>query len=569
MKSSNTRGEMTPLPHAIIACCFLALFANFFNMVMLFPFVPFMVRDFGIPEQDLGYYVGFIATSLFVGRALSSLLWGHLVDSYGRRLTLLWSTFSISLFTLCFGLSRDFYSASIFRFLTGFSNSIVIVAKAIAADVCDDSNQSAALNILSLGSSIGLVFGSAAGGLLSQPSQKFPEYFGPDSFFAKYPYSPPCLVSSLISTVAFISAYFLLPETLGNGKKYRQKTPKASTPQRSIFTKIFPFRRKYLAVPAEDAAKNSSEDLQKEQDAVPESIPLQNLQNPAPDQQGLKTTPQEGTFHSLEMEELSIGETSTETLFASNSFSTQSQESKEPKPAANNGLPKSYLEFLCDKRIVMLLLAYGLYSLALIGIDEIYPLWASTNAKYGGLQFDLAEIGISLSLVGILLIFMQMFVFSLIQRRWGPRILSIWAHNIIIVTILIVPFYSKLIHHPKILWPLLEISLLAIRFCSSWGFISLAVFINNSVSSINLGKVNGLSTLVATTMRAIGPTLCGSIFAFTSHHNYSFPFNTHCAFIMISLVLVVCNFVIISFPEGMEKKQQVSLDTIPEEESPD
>ena len=42
-------------------------------LLVIFPFLPFLVRDFVTGEDDrVGYYVGFIASALFFGRFVSS-----------------------------------------------------------------------------------------------------------------------------------------------------------------------------------------------------------------------------------------------------------------------------------------------------------------------------------------------------------------------------------------------------------------------------------------------------------------------------------------------------------------
>ncbi|GAB2275039.1 Probable peptide/nitrate transporter At3g43790 [Dionaea muscipula] len=63
----------------------------------LFPFLYFMIRDFGIAKQveDIGFYAGFVGSSFMVGRALTSIGWGVAADRYGRQPIILIGTLSV------------------------------------------------------------------------------------------------------------------------------------------------------------------------------------------------------------------------------------------------------------------------------------------------------------------------------------------------------------------------------------------------------------------------------------------------------------------------------------------
>jgi MFS family permease len=60
---------------------------NNINITGLFPYVGFMVIYLGKAsnENEAGYYSGFIASSAMAGRLFSSLWWGQIADTYGRR----------------------------------------------------------------------------------------------------------------------------------------------------------------------------------------------------------------------------------------------------------------------------------------------------------------------------------------------------------------------------------------------------------------------------------------------------------------------------------------------------
>ncbi|CAK7325113.1 unnamed protein product [Dovyalis caffra] len=63
----------------------------------LFPFLYFMIRDFGIAEreEDIGYYAGYVGSSFMLGRALTSVFWGMVADRYGRKPVILLGTLAV------------------------------------------------------------------------------------------------------------------------------------------------------------------------------------------------------------------------------------------------------------------------------------------------------------------------------------------------------------------------------------------------------------------------------------------------------------------------------------------
>lgn len=60
----------TPLPWPQITVALVVLTTEAISFQYLFPFVPFMVRGFGIREEDVGFYAGWIASAFMVGQFL-------------------------------------------------------------------------------------------------------------------------------------------------------------------------------------------------------------------------------------------------------------------------------------------------------------------------------------------------------------------------------------------------------------------------------------------------------------------------------------------------------------------
>ncbi|EOA23243.1 hypothetical protein CARUB_v10017130mg [Capsella rubella] len=181
----------------------------------LFPYLYFMIRDFGIAkqEEDIGFYAGFVGSSFMIGRALTSIFWGKLADRYGRKPIILIGTFSVIIFNTLFGLSTSFWLAISFRFLLGCFNCLLGVIRAYASEVVSEEYNALSLSVVSTSRGIGLILGPAIGGYLAQPAEKYPNIFSQSSIFGRLPYFLPSLVISVYATGVFIACWWL-PETL-------------------------------------------------------------------------------------------------------------------------------------------------------------------------------------------------------------------------------------------------------------------------------------------------------------------------------------------------------------------
>eukprot|EP00794_Sanderia_malayensis_P009808 gene9808-10814_t len=175
---------VNPLSPLLLLAFFMGTFANSMVLAMPFTFLPRLMKDFNIKEVEVGKYVGITASSLYIGRTLTS------------------TTFSWAFTT---------------RFLQGFLGGTAIALVTCAFGVCDETNSSIGNSFLLGGYSIGLIIGPAIGGLISFPSEKFPNTFKKGSFFDKFPVLLPVMVSVLALCVALMLAYLYIPESVRKG----------------------------------------------------------------------------------------------------------------------------------------------------------------------------------------------------------------------------------------------------------------------------------------------------------------------------------------------------------------
>ena len=65
-----------------------------------------------------------------------------------------------------------------------------------------------------------------------------------------------------------------------------------------------------------------------------------------------------------------------------------------------------------DRVVVLAILSYCTFGFAVIGFDEVFPIWAATSRSLGGLGFSLHEIGIAMAIVGAVLLPFSMFLYA-------------------------------------------------------------------------------------------------------------------------------------------------------------
>ncbi|KAK4285259.1 hypothetical protein QN277_001985 [Acacia crassicarpa] len=208
--------EMTqgsPIKH--LFNIWLITFCSSLPITCIFPFLYFMVRDFGIAktEADISSYAGYVGSAFMFGRGLTSIPWGIVADRYGRKPVAISGILAVIVFNTLFGLSSSFWMAITTRFLLGALNGLLGPMRAYAIEIVPEEYQAIGVSTVSAAWGIGLVVGPAMGGYLAQPVEKYPHIFSKGSFFDKFPYSLPSLMISVLALAVLVSCMWL-PETL-------------------------------------------------------------------------------------------------------------------------------------------------------------------------------------------------------------------------------------------------------------------------------------------------------------------------------------------------------------------
>lgn len=457
---------------------------------MVYSFLPRMMREFGIKDVSVAYYVGITASSLYMGRIFGSYFWGWLCDRTDCKKGLLLSLALLSGCTVAFGLSTSVAMAVSTRFLQGLLGGVIVALKSAVYSNCDDTNKGLGFAVVLGSYSVGLLLGPAIGGYLSFPADKYPNIFKRGSLFDRFPVFLPDLYAAISLAVSCVLVYFFVP------------TPKIRVKETDESALI-------------EQKSSENGDLKNDED-------------------------QEQNYGSISVA----------------SF-------KQPKSniftSCLGSLRKSSLWVLLRSRDVWLSVTlYGVTSFSNTGFDELWPIFADSSRKYGGLNFTTSQIGTGILIAAIPSIFL-IFLAAPIERRFGTKNIFLLCSNILIFLFPVFPFIGAI--PERYVWfgvvPLLTLS----RINVSLTFFSVNIFLNDSVEPQYIGAVNGLGMMISSIFRTISPVLLGKIYSalLKNHHKIGYPFNQFFPFVLCGLMALICSVLSVIASKKETTKERIDI----------
>merc|ERR1711865_374579 len=184
-----------------------------FHVNVIWSMAPFMMQDLGVPEPQIGGWVGCLSAAFFGAQLLSSPIWGYLADRVGRRPTLLLGVLGAGVSILLPGINHSVGANIGARALAGFLNGNIGISKTYLAEIVNDSNRSTGFSTLAFCWGLGTLIAPAIGGFFSRPATKYPDVFGSIPLFVLYPFMLPCMCVCAISLAGFCYGFVYLPET--------------------------------------------------------------------------------------------------------------------------------------------------------------------------------------------------------------------------------------------------------------------------------------------------------------------------------------------------------------------
>jgi DHA1 family tetracycline resistance protein-like MFS transporter len=183
-----------PATRSRFAVIFFTVLIDLIGFGIIIPILPYYAQGFGAGGLGLGALLGVFSAMQFVATAFL----GRTSDRVGRRPILLVTMLVNALGYVLFAVAHSYPVLFVARVVSGFAGGNISAAQAYIADITTPAERSRGMGIIGAAFGLGFIIGPAVGGLAAH-------YLGP---------SAPGLVAAGLSLANFVSAYFVLPESL-------------------------------------------------------------------------------------------------------------------------------------------------------------------------------------------------------------------------------------------------------------------------------------------------------------------------------------------------------------------
>lgn len=465
----------------VLSCCRLAEPIAFTSV---FPYLYNVIRDLGITddEKKIGKYGGFVSSVFSLGSFLTGLAWGRAADVYGRKPIILLGLIGTIISTLFFGFSTSIYVLVGSRFAAGLLNGNVGVIRTVVAELATDRQyQATAFSIMPIVWSIGSIFGPALGGGLADPVNAYPKLFAGNVFFTKFRYALPNLVCAVLLLISLLVGWLFLDETL-NSKRGHQDV--------GLRVKDWIARQCSGRHPGRHNFKKGHYRL----------VSVNSV-----------TDDVEAALMSAERPSIA-GNEAVDTL---GDFAIKDG----VKPIAIAAPP---MRALFTPQVTLNIIAYSLLSAHTTAFDQIFPIFLATSIEDGGLALEASAIGMLLSVMGIVAMALQIFVFPPIQRRLGS--VSTFRVSLVFycMVYVMIPFMQRLAGQPvSVVYGGVILALFGKIIAGVFAFPVSAILVTNAVLEARLlGSINGLNQAAGSFMRMLGPAVFGFLLTYSLSSNY-------------------------------------------------
>ncbi|KAJ8312005.1 LOW QUALITY PROTEIN: hypothetical protein KUTeg_009378 [Tegillarca granosa] len=523
-KMSLTEKGSTPLNWKVLSLVFLSLFCSSMTLTFLFPFLPEMILE-------KGYYAGIVASAVFLGRAFGSYFWGWLSDKKGRKPVMLLTISLNGICCLIFGFTTNWSMAVVLRFLNGLVNGTVGTAKTILYEMSDNSNQALGMSAISVAWGSGIILGPAIGVVF---------IISVIGFVLDWIFLP--------ETLGMRNAEI---KVIRKKKKDNQVNDEVSDEKDLAATAKIAMSVEDLHCESDAAVYHCQKQAEKDTELQSE---IKHTDDSDENNERCKLLGDKDYFQKVDDNEIKLSEDSEynskpskhvniedncKTLSDKESDSKHKNDSDERckllddedqkqnfdpddagividvsgeqcKKTNINGcsayestseavsvqLPQTDDQFLTksseSKKIREGIFLYTSLSFAIIGYDEVFAIWASTDKN------------------------------------------------------LVIPVLHLLQNNETLLWPFIIILLMPQKVAGVCCFSATALFINNSVKPQYAGSVNGIAMTITAIARTFAPTFGGSMYAWSITYGSRFfgpPFDVSFSFFIFGIIVWITLFV--------------------------
>ncbi|KAL8729439.1 MAG: hypothetical protein Q9181_004996 [Wetmoreana brouardii] len=466
--SSPSHKAESPLPKKQLAILAVIALSEQTALNSIGPYLPQMASTFPEVNPDqVGLYVGLIASSFALAQFATNFLWGWLSDRIGRKPVVLMGTFSTAACFLAFGFCKALWQAIIVQVIIGLVNGNQGVVSTCLGEITDRSNQSRAFTYLPVIYGLGGITGPLVGGTLVKEGS-YPTKDDP------YPYLRPNLVSAAVLVVDLILIMVFLEESLEEAKNLPPLTQRVG----SLFSWVWQFASSSRPSYLKGYSKDDGE--------------TQHLQ-------GTPTMDEEG------------------------SDTESNAVPQEPMPTL---LPHHHTDLASKhvfKRDTLLLLAsFMIFQLSNISYNWLYPIFGQASPPTGR-SLSPEEIGVSLAFSGAMTIIFQIAVFGKLRDWMGNKLTYKVCLGGMVLAYLLTPWvgYKDATRGDGGIssgkgWLYVELGfVLLVRALAAVGCLTSALLLitNSAPNHSVLGTINGLAQTLSAAGRAVGPLVSGALFS--------------------------------------------------------
>lgn len=464
----------SPLPKGQLAMLAVIALAEQTALNSISPYLPDMASSFpDVKENEIGLYVGLIASAFALAQFTTNFMWGWLSDRIGRKPVVLTGTILTAACFVGFGFSRTLWQAILAQALMGLVNGNQGVISTCLGEITDRSNQSRAFTYLPVIYGIGGITGPLVGGLLVLRESPFQK--GKPN---PYPYLLPNLFAAAVLVIDFALTACFLEESLDCS----EDLPPLKKRVQSLFTWIWQFTSSYTPTYVRRASKSAERRSHR---------PL--LHNDDSDDDDVDDDESDD---------------STPAFMATNSERLDKKE-------------------VFNRDTILLLITYLIFQLSNISYNSLYPIFSEARPPTGR-NLSPEEIGTSLAFAGLITIVFQVGIFGKLREKIGNKITYRAGLAGFVVAFLLMPWvgYKDMADgsgEEKLagkIWLWIELGgILVIKTVASVGGLTSALLLitNSAPSHAVLGTLNGLAQTLSAAGRAVGPFISGGLFSAATH----------------------------------------------------
>ncbi|KIW20141.1 hypothetical protein PV08_00716 [Exophiala spinifera] len=471
-------------------------FVDFFQQAALQAYMFHQLKSFkpDAPDSEISFEAGVLQGVFTAAQVFTGVLWGRVADSpaFGRKTVLLFGLIGQGISCIGVAFSRSFGAAAVWRCLGGAVNATVGGARTTLAECTEKKYHSRTFLVLSLAWNVANIFGPLVGGLMSDPVYNYPGLFGEDSTFGgsdgvpwlnKFPYAAPNLCCAFVLFADAVLIYLSLRETLAAKRFSRDRGIEIAENLRYRLNRIVFQRFGYTAIGQQIEGPDTLDD-----ENMPSSTPLTPLPPKEVD-----------------------------------NISSSSSSKEPPRPSEAYRLAPPFYHALTPN-VLMVLSTVGIMDFQMGGFAQLWTVFLSSARRTdeeratvrlpfyftGGLQFSLPTIGLAMSILGFVGIFLQLTLYPSVNARFGLLRSFRWSLLVFPIAYALAPYLSLLINHSVVLWFAIVIVVLLQVGARTFAIPGSVLLINNSSPGPQLlGTIHGMGAATSSLFRTIGPIVAG------------------------------------------------------------